>query len=70
MPHLQSGWSGAVPDWNQQVAGISTYKCPGVVGAASAAGLPLQGPCFNGGKTGHVNKFCPLLQAFTAQAGK
>jgi hypothetical protein len=69
-PPAQSGWAGAVPGWNQQVAGISAFKWPGGVGAAPAAGPPLQGPCFNCGKTGHVKKFCPLLQAFAAQAGK
>ena len=34
-----------------------------------SAGPPLQGPCFNCGKMGHVKNFCPLLQRF-AQAGK
>ena len=63
-------YGGAVQGLNQHVAGSSPYTwTPGVVGAASAAGLPLQGPCFNCGKVGHVKKFCPLLQTF-AQAGK
>ena len=63
-PATQFGLSGTVP------AGypMATYsKWPGVVGSASAVGPPLQGPCFNCGKVGHVKKFCPLLQS---QAGR
>ena len=63
-------YSGAVQGLNQHVAGSSPYKwSPGVVSAASAAGPPLQGPCFNCGRVGHVKKFCPLLQA-VVQTGK
>ena len=71
-PHFSL--SGTVPALSAQhiAAGYPVYgKWPGVLGAASSAvgSPPLQGPCFNCGKVGHVKKFCPLLQSL-AQSGK
>ena len=64
-PHAHSG--GVVHGLNQHVAGSSPYKWS--CRCCFSAGPPLQGPCFNCGKMGHVKNFCPLLQRF-AQAGK
>ena len=71
---MQYSLSGTVPVVNAQqfAGGYPTYgKWPGVLGATSTALVspPLQGPCFNCGKVGHVKNFCPLLQAL-AQGGK
>ena len=74
-PATQFSLSGAMPVLGTQrfaSAGYPVYgKWPGVLGAASTAlaSPPLQGPCFNCGKVGHVKKFCPLLQTL-AQGGK
>ena len=75
-PAAQYSLSGAMPVLNTQQFATASYhpvygKWPGVVGASSTAlsSPPLQGPCFNCGKVGHIKKFCPLLQAL-AQSGK
>lgn len=51
---------GAVPVTPQHIVGYPKWS--GAISAAAAASPPLQGPCFNCGKVGHVKKFCPLLQ--------
>ena len=73
-PAPQFSLLGTVPALSVQhiAAGYLVYsKWPGFLGATSlAVGSPfLQGPCFNGGKVGHVKKCCPLLQSL-AQSGK
>ena len=57
---------GAVPVMTPQHI-VGYPKWSGAISAAAAASPPLQGPCFNCGKVGHVKKFCPLLQgAYTS----
>ena len=70
-PATHFSLSGAMPV-QQFAGGYPVYgKWPGVLGvtATTLASPPLQGPCFNCGKVGHVKKLCPLLQTL-AQGGK
>ena len=69
-PATQFCLSGAMPVLSAQQ--FASAGCPVyVLGSASTAlaSPPLQGPCFNCGKVGHVKKFCPLLQTL-AKGGK
>ena len=56
--------AGSVPAFTprQNIADFS--KWPGALNATAVASPPLQGPCFNCGRVGHVKKFCPMPVGF------
>ena len=59
---LSAAGSVAAFSPRQNIADFS--KWPGAFNTAAVASPPLQGPCFNCGRVGHVKKFCPIPVGF------